>query len=58
MSHSFDDFLSAINHELASLTGQTSDDFPDYNFESDFNSGWTAALSAQEALLELQHQSS
>ena len=56
MSHSFDDFLSAVNHELTSLTGQTSDDFPEYNFEADFDSGWTAALSVAEAIVQSQHQ--
>lgn len=51
MSYSFADFLADVDAELSTLIDKTSADFPEYNFESDFESKFPVSLSAQEAIL-------
>jgi hypothetical protein len=51
MTYSFDDFLADVDAELSTLIDKTSADFPEYNFESDFESKFPVSLSAQEAIL-------
>ncbi len=51
MPYSLNDFLNDVDCELLALVGKTTADFPDYNFQADFDTGWTVALSAQEAIL-------
>lgn len=43
MTYSFSDFLNDVDCELLALVGKTTADFPDYEFESDFDSGFTVA---------------
>ena len=52
MTYSFTDFLRDVNCELFALVGKSTVDFPDYEFESDFDSGFPVALSAQEAIIQ------
>lgn len=52
MTYSFTDFLHDIDAELLARVGKTTTDFPDYEFEADFNTGWTVALSATEAIIQ------
>ena len=52
MSYSFADFIYDVNNELLTLIDKTTADFPDYNFQADFDTGWTVALSAQEAIIQ------
>lgn len=52
MTYSFTDFLHDVDCELLALVGKTTADFPDYEYESDFNSQFTVALSAREAIIQ------
>jgi hypothetical protein len=52
MTYSFDDFLRHVDAELLALIGKTHTDFPDYEFEADFNSKFPVALSAAEAIIQ------
>ena len=52
MTYSFVDFLAAVDAELLTSIGKTSADFPEYEFESDFDSNFPVALSAQEAIIQ------
>jgi hypothetical protein len=51
-NYSFDDFLADVDAELSALIAKTSADFPEYEFQSDFDSNFPVALSAQEAIIQ------
>jgi hypothetical protein len=51
-NYSFDDFLADVDAELSTLIAKTSADFPEYEFQSDFDSNFPVALSAQEAIIQ------
>lgn len=52
MAYSFTDFLRDVDAELLTLIDKTHTDFHDYEFESDFNSQLTVALSVVEAIIQ------
>lgn len=52
MSYSFTEFLHNVDSELLELVGKTHTDFPEYNFESDFDSQFPVAISAVEAIIQ------
>ncbi len=52
MTYSFADFRRDVDRELLTLVGKTTADFPDYEFDGDFDSGFPVALSAQEAIIQ------
>lgn len=52
MKYSFEYFLQDVDRELFDLVGKTSKDFPEYNWEHDFQTNFPVADSATEAILQ------
>lgn len=54
MSYSFANFICDVNKELLALVDKTTADFYDYNFQADFDTGWTgySNLSCEENISE------
>ena len=52
MNYSFERFLKDVDLELFDLVGKTSQDFPEYNWEQDFQTKFPVADSAREAILQ------
>ena len=52
MNYNFDHFLQDVDLELFDLIAKTSQDFPEYNWENDFQTKFPVADSAREAILQ------
>ena len=52
MQYNYDRFLKDVDQELLALIAKTSQDFPEYNWEHDFQTMFPVSDSAREAILQ------